>query len=330
MSATSAKRTWNLAHLQSHLQGVVDLEVWTIPYYMSAMYSVKDPASEAYLLIQDVVHEEMLHVQLASNIANAFGLQPRFVPPVYHGSNVPHVEFSLDVPNPTETYTPYTAEIGPLDMERVNTMCLIEYPEWRTERQPDLRENHADYGSIAEFYAAVCVGMYELRGELRGGVNQVDEFRFFYNDLGDQTVDYDGGDGYRQAISLVDVITDQGEGQSEGDTAVAPEHQNTADGFKEGWSHFKRFSTIRELRTLPATYSGVADPPAGSPGRLAQEVLIADFAAFLETLESLFSGRAPAEFGVQMAKIGGDILTCWERGAIPRFSGLAPTTGGGA
>jgi hypothetical protein len=296
---------------------------------MSAMYSIKDPASEAYALIQDVVHEEMLHVQLASNIANSFGLKPSFEPPVYRGQKVPHVDFSLDVPNPTEEYTPFSAEIGALDLERVNTMCLIEYPFWTTERQPDIREDHAEYGSIAEFYDAIRSGMYLLRGHLRGGVNQVDAFRFYYNDFPNQRIEFDGDDGYLRAISLIDLITDQGEGQSAGDTAVAVEHQNTADGVHESWSHFKKFSTIRAQRSLPATFGGVADPAPGSPGHRAQETLVTDFAVFLRTLESLFSGRGSTEFGVQMAKLGGDILTCWQRGAIPRFSMPSQATNAG-
>jgi Ferritin-like len=299
---------------------VVDLELWTVPYYMAAMYSIRDRTSDAYQLVQDVVHEEMLHVQLASNIANAFGLSPRFAPPVYGGPTVPHIDFALDVPNPTELYTPYSTAIGPLDLERVNTMCLIEYPEWSTERSPDLHEQREEYGSIAEFYDAVRAGMFELRAHLRGGVNQVDEFRFYYNEFPDQTIVHDGDDGYREAIRLIDLITDQGEGQSQGDTGVAPQHQNTADGFEESWSHFKRFTVIRDMARLPATYTGVAEPPAGSPGRRAQEVLVADFAAFMQTLESLFGGGGGAGFGVRMAKIGGDILTCWKRGAVPRFA----------
>ena len=323
MTTTNAPRTWDLGALQTHLQGVVDLELWTVPYYMAAMYSIKDPSDEAYQLIQDIVHEEMLHVQLASNVANSFGLEPRFAPPVYVGQNVPHLNFALDEPNPTDTYSPFSAEIGPLDIERINTTCLIEYPEWLTERQPDLRDQE-DYGSIAEFYEAVRVGMYQLRDQVRGGVNQVDEFRFFYNDFPNQTIDFDGDQGYLQAVSLIDLITDQGEGQTEGDSAVAVQHQNTADGFEESWSHFRRFSVIRDMRALPPTYSGVPDPPAGSPGDEAQQTLIADFAAFLETLETMFSGGEAPDFGVRMAKLGGDILTCWQRGATPRFS--APAT----
>lgn len=317
---TRRSPVWDLPHLRSHLQSVVDLELWTVPFYMSAMYSIQDPACKAYQLIQASVHEEMLHVQLSCNLANAFGLRPRFKPPVYQGKDVPHLDFALDTPNPTMTYTPFSAEIGPLDAERINTMCLIEYPEWDTERMPDLHEDCSAYGSIAEFYNAVRYGMYQLREQIRGGKNQIEEFRFYYDDLPGQAITFDGDDGYRQALGLIDLITDQGEGQSQGDTPVAPEHQNTADGFHESWSHFKRFSHIREMSVLPTVYQAVRNPASDSPGERAQQRLADDFAQFMRTLDSLFGDGHRTDFGPLMARIGGDILTCWQLGAIPRFS----------
>jgi len=310
---------WDLPSLWTHLQGVVDLELWTIPYYLTAMYSIKDPSEEAYQLIQSVVYQEMLHAQLASNVANAFGYTPTFTAPAYV-CRIPHVCFALDTPNPTEVFTPQSAELGPLDEERINAMCLIEYPEWDTERTPDLRPNREEYGSIGEFYAAVRAGMAELREHVRGGVNQVDQFRFYYQDLSQATITLDGYEGYRQATTLVDVITDQGEGQTQGDVDVPVESRNTADGLEESWPHFRKFMSIREGGALPETYDGVAEPDAGSPGERAQRRLIGDFAAFLETLDTLFRGAASPSFGPLMAKLGGDVLTCWQNGAIPRFS----------
>jgi hypothetical protein len=310
---------WELNDLWAQLQKVIDLELWTIPYYMAAMYSIKDPASRDYCTLLDVVHQEMLHVQLVANIANSFGLQPKFAAPSY-GQTVPHIDFALDEPNPTSTYTPFCAAIGALDTERLNTMCLIEYPDWNTRRQPDLRPGQERYGSIAECYAALREGMRQHQQRVRGGVNQVDEFRFYYGQLAGMTVTFDGPDGYRQAVGLIDVIIDQGEGESRGDTPVAPRHRNTADGFDESWSHFKKFSTIRAAGTLPDAYRGVPDPPVGSPGAQAQARLVRHFAAFLGTLESLFAGADSSNFGPMMAQIGGDILTCWQRGAVPRFS----------
>lgn len=318
--SSSVLPEWDISHLQLHLQGVVDLELWTIPYYMTAMYSIKDPSSTPYRLIQSIVYQEMLHAQLASNIANAYGLSPVFSAPVYDGGTVPHVDFNLDVPNPTDIFTPYSTELGPLDEKRINTMCLVEYPEWDTQRQPDLREDVKDYGSIAEFYDAVVVGMAELRQHLRGGVKQVDYFGDFYQNAPQLTITRDGSEGFNQAVRLVQIITEQGEGQSEGDADVPPQYRNTADGFMEKCGHFQKFMSIRESGRFPATYSGVADPAPDSPGHQAQQILIADFAAFLQTLNTLFSGGDPGNFGCLMAKIGGDVLACWKSNAIPRFS----------
>lgn len=320
IGALGGRPEWDLNALWSHLQGVTDLELWTIPFYLTAMYSIKDPSQDAYQLIQSIVYQEMLHAQLACNIANAYGYSPTFTAPVYEGDDIPHIRFALDVPNPTRTFRPYSAELGPLDERRINAMCLIEYPEWDTERTPSLRPRREEYGSIGEFYAAVRAGMAELRHHVRGGIKQADHFQFFYQGLKNPTITRDGNEGYRQAVTLVDVITDQGEGQTQGDADVPAEFQNTADGFHESWPHFRKFLYIRTLGALPETFSGEAEPPPGSPGGQAQQRLIQDFGRFLRTLDALFSGGHPEDFGPLMAKLGGDILTCWQNGAIPRFS----------
>lgn len=318
--ATSVVPEWDLSHLRTHLQWVVDLELWTIPYYMTALYSIKNPAVEPYRLIQSVVYQEMLHCQLASNLANAFGLSPTFTPPVYGGPKVPHINFNLDEPNPTAIFTPSSTKLGALDEERVNTMCLIEYPEWRTGRKPDVQEDVTQYGSIGEFYQAVRVGVTELRRHIRGGVNQVDEFKYFYNDLEYSTITMDGEDGYQQALELMNVIVEQGEGQTEGDADIPEDYRNTADGYQESWPHFRKFLFIREQGDFPETFSGTANPEPGSAGHAAQQNLIRDFGEFMRTLDRLFSGRQVEVFGAKMAKIGGEVLTCWQNGAIPRFS----------
>lgn len=319
-SAAGGRPRWTMDALHSHLQSAVDLEIWTIPYYLTAMYSIKDPSHDAYQLIQSVVYEEMLHAQLASNIANAYGYVPTFQAPTYVGKRVPHLCFRLDEPNPTQIYHPHSAELGPLDAPRINTMCLIEYPEWDTERTPDLRPQVEEYGSIGELYAALRAGMTELRDELRGGVRQVDMFSGFFNEFEQQTVTYDGTEGLRQAMVLVDVITDQGEGQTEGDADIPEAFRNTADGIEPSWPHFRKFTAIRDAGSFPETYQGVVDPPDGSPGQAAQQRLMADFATFLQVLDTLFSGGQTGDFGSLMAKIGGDVLTCWQHGAVPKFS----------
>ena len=74
---------WDRGHLHSHLQAAAELEAWTIPYYMAAMFSIVDRSSDAYQLIQSVVHQEMLHLQLVANVANAYGYSPVFGPDAF-------------------------------------------------------------------------------------------------------------------------------------------------------------------------------------------------------------------------------------------------------
>ncbi|NEP82354.1 MAG: hypothetical protein F6K39_31920 [Okeania sp. SIO3B3] len=311
---------WDIPHLKTHLQYAVDLELWTIPFYMSAMYSVKDPSSVAYRLIQSVVYQEMLHVELAGNVANSYGFSPLFPPPVYQGQNIPHLNFQLDTPDPTKIYQPYSAEIGPLDEKRINAMCLIEYPEWDTGHQPDLEEDINQYGSIGEFYDAVEVGSTQLADNIKGNINQVNFFQHYYNNFTQPTITKNGVQGLSQVMNLIKAIVDQGEGKTAGDVDVQNEYQNTADGFYEEWSHYKKFTFIRDLEQRPITYSGVPNPEPGTPGYEAQQILIKNFTAFREAMEKLFRGEDPGRFDSYMATLGGNILTCWQKGAIPKFS----------
>jgi Ferritin-like len=308
---------WTLERLHAHLQDAIDLELWTIPYYLSAMYSIRDPASDAYQLIQSIVYEEMLHAQLACNLMNAFGGVPRVVVPVYGGPQIPHLDFSLDHPNPTQFFTPYSTEIGPLDQERINTMCLIEYPQWPSPPPPDVPLDRTAYGSIGEFYAAIRVGIEALRDHLSGSVRQVDFFSSFYNKLSATTITADGAEGYLQAIELLNALVEQGEGKSSGDTDVPAQYRNTADGFKEGWAHYRKLVYIRDM-PHPATF--VPDREPGPAGRKAQQLLIRDFATFTRLLNDVFQGRPYPQFGAVMAKLGGQILSCWQHNAVPKFS----------
>jgi hypothetical protein len=309
---------WTLEHLHAHLQDAIDLELWTIPYYLSAMYSIRDPASDAYQLIQSTVNQEMLLAQLVCNLTNAFGGLPRFTGPVYGTPQIPHLNFKLDDPNPTRFFTPYSTEIGPLDLERINTMCLIEYPQWQSRTKPAMQEDRAQYGSIGAFYDAIRVGVTELRDHLRGGVRQVDFFSGYYNNLPTTTITKDAMEGYRQAMELIDVIVEQGEGQTQGDADIPPEYQNTADGFRDSWPHYRKFMHIREMRQYPATFA--PDCETNPAGRKAQQILVRDFANFIQLLNDLFQGRPYPRFGALMARLGGEILSCWQHNAVPKFS----------
>ena len=98
------------------------------------------------------------------------------------------------------------------------------------------------------------------------------------------------------------------------------DRRNTADGFNNDADHFEKFNLVKNLLARPECYSGVADPPAGSNGARAQQILLANFERFRGDMVTLFNGGRPEQFGPNMAILGGNILHCWRSGAIPRFS----------
>lgn len=311
---------WTIGHLRAHLQAAVDLEFWTIPFYMSAMYSVVDRASDAFQVIQTVVNQEMLHVQLAANIANAFGLSPKFAAPVYTGTRIPHLNFALDNPEFIGQYLPYSAEIGPLDAERINGMCLVEVPEWDTGNTPDLHDTVTEYGSIGAFYQAVSYGAGLLKDHLRGGINQVNHFAAFYNGLPPLVVADSGEVGLRQVGMLVNTICEQGEGQPKGREEMKAAYQNTADDSWQSQSHFQKFNMIRDQAAKALTYPVKPESDWSARDKAIQAALVENFSQFRAALEHLFAGKNPENFVPLMISVGAGIQNCWKNGVTPRFS----------
>lgn len=310
---------WTMKHLRQHLQAAVDLEMWTIPYYMSAMFSVVDRASDAYQLIQSVVHQEMLHVQLVSNVANAYGYSPRFPAPVYQGTTIPHLDFALDTPDPRPEFSPYSAEIGPLDVPRINGMCLVEYPEWKTGHKPDLRDDVTEYGSIGEFYDALEYGARQFAAKIRGGVRQIDLFSAFYRDLPKLTVEASGEGAFSQVALLIDTIRDQGEGRKTSGQ-IEKAFQNTADDSDPELSHFDKFIRIRDGEYLPEVYDTTAPADYNRQQKRLEKILVRNFTQLRSTLRRLFRGDNPDDFESLMTTVGGNILNCWKNGVTPKFS----------
>ena len=311
---------WDVGHLRAHLQAAAELEAWTIPYYMAPMFSIVDRSSHAYQLIQSVVNQEMLHLQLVSNLANAYGYSPTLGPGAfaYQGTAIPHLDFALDPDNPTQHFAPYSAEIGPLDELRINGFCLVEYPEWDTGEKPAYRDDVSEYGSIGEFYDAVEFGARQLAGDIAGGVKQLDMFSAYYRNAPAMTVRASGAAGLAQVGMLIDVIRDQGEAAKAAD-AIDVAFQNTADDVAPQDSHFEKFCQIRG-QALPRTYP-VKDPSeytADDTKRLG--ILVENFSEFQAVLSRLFTGTIPDSFAPLMVTIGGNILACWKSGVTPRFT----------
>jgi hypothetical protein len=190
---TPDPKGWTPEHVREHLQNAVYLELWTVPLYLTAAYSIvvpidpktnrpeivnldnlpKNPDGSfnfdaftpaqcnqyAFDSVLSVGIQEMLHLELAANIANAVRPAQTITP-----SNI-WVRF-------TDNWAPvYTAappclnaplpdgvvlELGPLNENQIRLFEWIE-----EERAPtgDPQAYSPSYNSIGNFYTALAYGL---------------------------------------------------------------------------------------------------------------------------------------------------------------------------
>lgn len=155
------------AALQAIAQACVDVELFTLPLYMVSMYSIqgmhqitskgndfyrgrlwpgaspaRDPASSpnaaAFNHFFSVFIDEMLHLQLASNIAKALGVNPSYTSEALVNKNygwvcygpdntvLPHI---LDFKDTTKDYNDIKVKLGALTVEQNRLFLAIEQNE---------------------------------------------------------------------------------------------------------------------------------------------------------------------------------------------------------
>ncbi|MEY8215560.1 MAG: ferritin-like domain-containing protein, partial [Colwellia sp.] len=309
---------------KKQLQDAVNLEMWTIPFYMAAMYSIKDRESDAYQWIRTVINQEMLHLQSAANIANAFDVSVKIEPPVYEDDKVAHLAFKFNNNKEKLDYKERSFSIGPLDEQRINAMCLIELPDDAKKVELILEALIGEYGSIGDFYQVLKFGASLLKDDIKGGINQVDSFSAFYRNMPNMVISESGAKGFEQVELLINLITDQGEGQCKSEDTIPLVFQNTADDEKPDADHFNKFKQIKDL--MEETFDKIKTYDINNEKNnletsvKLQGILIKQFKTLTECLTDLFNGKNPENFFPVMASVGGAIRNCWEHGVTPKFS----------
>src|SRR5215212_9757329 len=98
----SLGRVASLESLREHLQWAIELEHFTIPPYLCALYSLDpDRNPDAVEVVVSVLVEEMLHLTLAANLLNAVGGRPEIDTPrmlLPYPRCLPHSDGSFEVP----------------------------------------------------------------------------------------------------------------------------------------------------------------------------------------------------------------------------------------
>ena len=144
MAIPKAKR--DLSWLKKSLQSAVEVELATIPLYLTAIWTLRTPAAtnsrKAYSLIYGIVIQEMLHMALACNMLSA-ERNPIIAKaaPIYPG----HL--------PGEIHPGLTVTVARYSDSSLENFLKIEYPE----NQPvaEFWDAGETYATIGDFYTAV-------------------------------------------------------------------------------------------------------------------------------------------------------------------------------
>jgi hypothetical protein len=296
----SDRRIATLESLREHLQWAIELEHFTLPPYLCALYSldaVRNP--EASEVVTSVLVEEMLHMTLAANLLNAVGGRPRLDSPKMlpgYPRSLPHGDRSFEIP------------LLPFGPEALDVFLKIEQPAG-----PGARPEADCYETIGQFYDAMRSGLCDLCADLG-------EPRVFCGDPARQISDapFPGGGriiaihGLDTALAALDEIVEQGEGA--GHVEVWDGDHDDVHPDREQVGHYYRFQELKLGRryrcgdtpqsgptgdAISVDWNGVrpmrgnprtCDHAPGSGIRTAQEQFNASYCAILRLLDQAFNG----------------------------------------
>ncbi len=213
--------------LREHLQVALELELSTLPPYLTALASIPEGTNlEVAGLVRSVMMEEMLHMILAANILNAIGGDPvlarKGVAPAYP-TTLPDSDGSFQV------------SLQPLSIAALQTFMRIELPT------PKGTPAKADgYNTIGQFYAAIMEAIVRLSktGAIRFDHHPERQVSpsDYYNGHGKVVRVHDS----YSAIEACKEIIHQGEGMDSG----IYEQGHTIDGVGYELAHYYRFMEI--------------------------------------------------------------------------------------
>ena len=240
-----AHRIKKLEHLRSHLQTAIEVEHSTIPPYLCGLYSIKEGSNlEAAQIVKSVVVEEMLHMILVANVLNAIGGSPR----------LNNSEFIPKYP----TFLPHSDDAFCVNLEKFSKPAIETFLRIERPAKPSAPPEAYRYHSLAQFYAAIELGLRELSAQ---GI--------FTGDASRQVTPehYSGGGcevtpvtDLASALIALEEITGQGEGVDH--TIWDGDHEKFGE-VKEP-AHYFRFDEIYRQQRYTADDT-LTSGPSGKP-----------------------------------------------------------------
>lgn len=263
----------DLQTVQNKLQRAVELELSTIPPYLTAWFSIPPGTNqEAASIIRSVFMEEMLHMILAANVLTAVGGKSKL-----NKNTIPTYPLHLDFEDKLFKEREFQVNLEKLSPSALCTFLQIELPggwDWENNHPKACKKQAIDPEDMEFEVSGLTIGDFynEIKGDLKTLVEMAhgDESKVFIGDPSHQVdVNYywkGGGlpvivDNLKSAFQAIDEITEQGEGA----TAFT-----VLDGDKKHFeqraevAHFYRFNEI-----LMERYYRPDDdprlPPTGGP-----------------------------------------------------------------
>jgi Ferritin-like len=324
---------WNRSDLYHHLQHALNLELWTVPLYLTALYSIKDLKKlkhneypHAAKLILSVVVQEMLHMELVCNLSNALGYSPMFPHPNYdEQKGIPFI-------HPNKDYLPadlngYIVKPQALNQQCLRLFCAIELPHPKREI---VWEKERSYKSIADLYEALKVGVSTLWNGCYVGdehnTKQKNCFNEYYNTHGKNHGFSQNVHSPATACRAIDAIIEQGEGADSKHVHAdfRPHQMEEGKAYETAWykadlSHYQKFRILLHAHhKLPLVYNTINE----DKNLAVQENMKRLFSDFLLEIQIHFNSEGqelPDAFWINMFALGDAIAGVWESGMCPDF-----------
>jgi hypothetical protein len=223
------------------LQAALEVERFTIPPYLTALYSIHENANvECAALLRAIVVQEMLHMSLVCNVLNAIGGSPDL-------RTRRHLNYPQPLPYSDDDYL---VGIGPFTPDTIHTFVRIE--------QPGQGAHGIGFHELSQFYRYIEKALTALNESTRGHVFRADHGR----QVGPEHFYGSGGrllrvTNLKTAREVLDLVIVEGEGTP---TNVSGGDQRFQQPFQLG--HYFAFKSILLGRRYVTTDSPDR-PPSG-------------------------------------------------------------------
>lgn len=246
--------------LLADLQKAIELELSTLPPYLTAFWSLKpDTNVDSSLILRSVFMEEMLHLTLAANILSAVGGTVRL-----DAGHIPSYPATLDFEGKVRKERAVDIHLAAFSPAQVETFMQIELPDGFPSDKEVAVGSVLDVSgyTIGEFYAGIKAELHQLEHDIGAAAlfsgqasHQIPEM-YYWRGGGQPIVVRSLEDADR----AIDAITAQGEGSRgskfDGDQRIFGQPREVA--------HYYRFKQIRAGRCYRET-DRIHDAPSGAP-----------------------------------------------------------------